>query len=77
RNCYEEQLIQVPTLAGSLNANFSIETNGSVAQVQIDVPAPEMQNVADCLKDKIAGWWFPAARDVSEVRYPFNFTPGE
>jgi TonB family protein len=73
--CYERELERTPELAGEVVVAFTINTDGTVSDVQVEhgsAPAP----VATCATDTIRGLrWSPGAEaDFVRFSYPMVFT---
>lgn len=72
--CYEKQLLAVPGLEGTVNAQFVIAPDGKVATSKASGVSPE---VSTCVADVIFRIEFPkpASGGIVPVTYPFNFRP--
>jgi hypothetical protein len=70
--CYEKQLLAKPTLAGTVQAQFFITPNGTVASSTGSGVDPE---VASCVADVIRNIEFPKPKGGGgvQVNYPFIF----
>jgi hypothetical protein len=70
--CYEKQLLAKPTLAGTVQAQFFITPNGTVAQSSGNGLDGE---VASCVADVIRSIEFPKPKGGGgvQVNYPFTF----
>lgn len=75
RHCYEKRLVVDPELAGRLQVQFTIGTDGSVIAVALD---GLQEDVDRCVEKVIGSLRFPAPRGggVVQVNYPFLFQPG-
>ncbi|MCX7944681.1 MAG: AgmX/PglI C-terminal domain-containing protein [Deltaproteobacteria bacterium] len=73
--CYEKELSKNPNLYGKIAVKFTISSNGSVSEAEIE--QTEMNNAAveDCIIRNIKRWMFPAPKGggIVVVRYPFIF----
>ena len=72
RFCYEKQLLAKPGLSGTVQAQFFITPNGTVASSSGSGVDPE---VASCVADVIHGIEFPKPKGGGgvQVNYPFTF----
>ncbi len=74
--CYEKQLLAKPALAGTVNAQFFIDPNGSVASSSASGVDPE---VSGCVAAVIKSIEFPKPKGGGgvQVNYPFTFRPAD
>jgi hypothetical protein len=71
--CYEKELLASPELAGTVETDFLINADGSVAEVQARGVSLE---VASCVAGVIKSIEFPRwAEGSTQVKYPFTFRP--
>lgn len=78
RACYEALLAQSPTAAGSVPLKFTVQTDGSVSDLQIDAAATLLDATFDqCMVATTRPLVFPSASSPSTVTYPIAFAPGE
>ncbi|MCB9703422.1 MAG: AgmX/PglI C-terminal domain-containing protein [Myxococcales bacterium] len=77
RHCYNQGLVDDPTLAGRVVIAFTIDPEGKVAEAAADevTISPE---VAECSRVAVQRWLFPKPRGGGSVsvRYPFVLEPG-
>lgn len=77
RDCYNQELVEHPTVSGRVTMQFTIGPDGSVPAAVVansDVPA----RVGECIAVAIRGWKFPRPQGGGNavVTYPFLLTPG-
>jgi len=72
--CYEKQLLAKPTLSGTVQAQFFISPNGTVAS---STGSGVDSEVANCVADVIRNIEFPKPKGGGgvQVNYPFTFRP--
>jgi hypothetical protein len=70
--CYEKQLLAKPSLAGTVQAQFFITPNGTVAS---STGTGVDGEVSSCVADVIKGIEFPKPKGGGgvQVNYPFTF----
>ena len=76
--CYEQSRAENPELAGTLEANFTIAADGSIAAVAAtDASSLKDEGLINCIKGKAAGWGFgkPASGESMTLTFPFDLTP--
>jgi hypothetical protein len=75
QDCYEQQLVAKPGLAGTISAQFFITPDGSVASSVATGVDPE---VASCVAGVIRDIEFPKPKDggAVHVNFPFTFRQG-
>ncbi len=71
RHCYEQRLISVPDLSGTVTARFTISPQGVVLSSQASGSGDAGLN--GCVKDAMSSIAFPRFRTVVTVKYPFTF----
>jgi biopolymer transport protein ExbD len=73
--CYEKQLLQMPSLQGTVSTTFTITAAGGVREAKGTGVHPA---VAACVASVISNIEFPKPKDGGLVRvaYPFTFRPG-
>jgi len=77
RLCYENGLKTDPTLAGRVSISFTINADGSVADIVPSGDIPD-QSVIQCVGRSFGGLSFPQPEGgVVKVVYPISFSPGE
>lgn len=76
RFCYEQGLQSDPKLKGTVTTNFTINSNGQVAAIQISGTTLNSKLVEDCISLRIKSWKFPLPQGGKEitVNVPFNLT---
>ncbi len=77
RYCYENALLKQTGLSGKIAASWTIQSDGSVAQVISDSSEIEQKLLHPCVRKQIAQWKFPSPKGggVVKVKYPFLFNP--
>jgi hypothetical protein len=76
KGCYERALKRNDKLGGKLVVSIEISTAGKVTSVEADSDDVGDAEVFGCIKSRIMGWRFPAAKGNSvTVVYPFIFQP--
>ncbi len=77
RYCYENALLKNANLKGKIATQWTIQSDGSVAQLvsSSDEIAPSILH--SCVKEQIRKWKFPQPKGggVVHVKYPFVFSP--
>ncbi len=73
RSCYERAISELPDLAGSMRARFTIATDGTTERVELTRALHP--KVDGCVISEIATWRFPRPRSPLTVVYPFVFSP--
>jgi hypothetical protein len=74
RTCYERALKRNPALAGKLLLRFTILPAGTVMGVEVDSDSLNDADMAQCVRQSVAAWRFPAPNGGSvEVAFPFVF----
>lgn len=81
KDCYEQQLKQDPSIAGTIRITFEIEgVDGGGRVVSGEVPESEIRSpfFEACVLEKVGNAEFPEPFDggVVKVTYPFHFDPG-
>jgi hypothetical protein len=73
--CYEQALLQSPTLSGEVRLHFVIAPNGSVAAV--DILSGVQSAIDECIQRKLSQLVFPAPTggQAVSVTYPFILQP--
>ena len=72
--CYEKQLQQHPTLAGTVEIGWTIEKDGQVTGTHVVRSTVNDKAVEGCIARQVAQWRFPAGSERTVVgRYPFTF----
>jgi hypothetical protein len=77
RRCYELRLLHDPTLQGRLLIDFTIQPDGSAAELHTAVNTLSDPEVAGCVEEQIRGLTFPRPADKQPIpiSYPFTFSP--
>ena len=73
--CYDAALQKQPDkreLTGQ--ANIRVAPSGEVAAVEIEGDLP-LAGLKSCLREAIAGWRFPPAKDETRTALPLDFKP--
>jgi TonB family protein len=74
--CYERELKRNPSLKGRVVVRFTITTQGTTAEIEIEENTLGNDAVAACIRTVIRGWRFPFKPDDDvPVAYPFVFAP--
>ncbi len=75
RFCYEQALIQAPSLGGKVAVQFFVATAGSVSTARVAQSTADNQLLSDCLVSRVRTWQFPVAKGAGgySVTYPFVF----
>jgi len=74
--CYERELKRNPSLKGRVVVRFTITTQGSTTDIEIEENSLGNDAVASCIRTVIRGWRFPFKPDSEvPVAYPFVFAP--
>lgn len=77
RACYQHEFNRNPNLAGKLVVQFVIDGSGGVKSSRTASGSSLRDSeVEGCVNRTIMGLKFPAKGGISNVRYPFGFTPG-
>lgn len=78
RYCYNEGLQEDPELAGRVEVQFTIGTDGSVAESTVASTDIDDSGVPECIANAVARWKFPKPADGNKVTvtYPFVLEPG-
>jgi outer membrane biosynthesis protein TonB len=75
RKCYNAELVEDETVAGSVVVSFVIQPDGWASEV--GVPESTMPARFDaCVITAVEGWSFPASDAETRVSYPFEMSPG-
>lgn len=77
RRCYENELINQPTLSGRVTVEFTIEVSGRVTNAQTPINDTGSQALGECVRDVVGSMEFnpgPVGGSV-RYRYPFVFSP--
>lgn len=72
RRCYERRLKQEPSLQGSFDLHFTIDSEGLVQSVRVTKDRLHDDAVANCAQKAVKRWRFPAGESL-EIVYPFVF----
>lgn len=77
RFCYENELIRDPQLQGRVAINWTITSDGTVAQPSIAETSLKNARVESCLLTRVRGWNFPPPKGggIARITYPFIFNP--
>lgn len=77
RLCYEQQLSRVPTLAGTIAIDFSIEPSGAVTAVRATENTTNIDDFGACAAWSVQRYRFNPAPTGGSVayRYTFGFAP--
>jgi TonB family protein len=75
--CYERALRRSPKLSGKVKVHWTITTQGTVADVEMDEDSVGDSEVSSCLKVVVRRWRFVASDGPVDVVYPFVFEPKE
>lgn len=77
RRCYELRLLHDPKLQGRLLIDFTIQPDGSAAELHTAVNTLSDPEVASCVEEQIRGLTFPRPADKQPIpiSYPFTFSP--
>jgi MYXO-CTERM domain-containing protein len=77
RHCYNLGLAKNPTLAGTLDLDFTIDTAGKVSVVSVDAEATTLGDpaVGACAAKAVRRWSFPKSSAPVVVSYPFALSP--
>lgn len=77
RYCYETALLKQTDLAGKISASWTIQPNGSVANIQSASDEIQQSVLHSCVKERITKWKFPTPKGggLVHVKYPFLFNP--
>jgi TonB family protein len=74
--CYEGGLAARPELAGRVNVQFTIDTDGAVVTSVLAQSTLGEPRVENCLVKAVRSWKFPPPDGgIVIVNYPFEFTP--
>ena len=74
RACYEAGLKRNPNIGGKLQLRFEVSTVGKVTSAEIENDTMHDSEVADCIKNRVRTWRFPAPSGGSvQFSYPFIF----
>lgn len=78
RTCYEKGLVKDPTLQGRVAIRFTVAADGSVSQSEIASNDAPLDEVGECIRERITTWRFPKPKGggVVVVTYPFVLEPG-
>jgi hypothetical protein len=73
--CYESGLKRNPNIGGKLTLHFAVSAIGKVTGVDIENDTMHDDEVAGCIKSRVASWRFPAppGGGTTEFSYPFVF----
>lgn len=77
--CYETQLEKDPTLAGRLEIELEIGSDGAVSRGQLLVNEVGSPLLEVCIVRTLTAWTFPAPpnREPLMLQIPFDFTPSK
>lgn len=70
KRCYESQLVEQPSLGGTVNTRFVINPAGSVTAL---TASGVDSTVSACVAETIQHIQFPASNGSTQVSYPFHF----
>ena len=75
--CYERELQNGPTIAGTVDVAWNVEKDGRVSGERIANSTMNSKAVQECIARQVANWRFPVAAERTVVaRYPFVFKGG-
>lgn len=79
RFCYEQQLIELPTLSGKVAVKFVIAPDGSVSSAQAVENTSGNLAFQNCIAARVRTWRFPKPKGNGSVivTYPFVFKVAE
>lgn len=77
RYCYENALLKNTDLAGKISAAWTIQPNGTVANIISSSEEIRQGILHPCIREQINHWKFPIPKGggVVHVKYPFLFNP--
>lgn len=78
RGCYDQLLTSVPDAAGKVVLELSVDAQGAVASVDLEFEGDEVlasPTLQRCFREGAETLRFPAAGDVTSVRYPIALSP--
>jgi hypothetical protein len=79
RKCYDDARKDLPTLAGDMTIEFTLDPKGKIRSAKLDANKSTLKSaaVSDCIVAYLKTLQFPASsRGMdSTVHYPFNFKP--
>lgn len=74
QNCYKRELVSQPDLAGRVDTQFTIGTNGRVQAVRVAKSTLKNATAERCIQTQIRRWRFPKPEGgVATIKYPFIF----
>lgn len=75
RYCYESVLLSKSEISGKLATSWTIQADGSVANIQSNSKEILERDLHNCVQDRIKAWKFPQPKGggVVHVKYPFVF----
>jgi TonB family protein len=79
RHCYEQELATDRSLSGKIVVHWTIDLDGTTANVSIENATVQMGKVAACVVDRVKRWRFvPAPKEGRvEMSFPFVFQPSD
>ncbi len=80
RGCYQSLLGRNASAAGTLEASFTVASDGSTRGIQVQIPQTlEEPTFRTCVESALQAMQFPAwsrdAKATTTVKYPINLTP--
>lgn len=72
--CYERELKADSSLAGKVEVVWTVNPDGGVSGVMVDVNTTGNQALAKCVQTRIRRWQFPEGEDEFEITYPLVFS---
>jgi hypothetical protein len=75
RECYNTELLDDHSLAGTIAIAFVIAADGTVSELEV-VDSSMPARFDACVGASVASWAFPAADVPTSVVYPFQMEPG-
>lgn len=76
RSCYERELPRDPSIAGRVEVQFTVGTDGAMTQVTVFAPAG-FGAAGACIRDVLRAIPMPRPEGGAvDFVFPFTFTPG-
>lgn len=75
RSCYEGLLVRVPDARLGVTASFAISPVGTVQDLNLRVAGPSDAPFERCMRINLEQLMFPPGHALTNVSYPFRFSP--
>jgi TonB family protein len=74
--CYSLGLARDPSLSGEVMIEFTVNTDGSVANARIKSSSLSDEGVEECVLGVVKAWNLNRRSSAATFEYPFTFEPG-